>query len=317
MNILDVKKDIRTKTFKPFYIFTGEEIGIMSIYIQKIAEVVGTKPTELEKMSDVVSNISGNSLFKQKKVFVVRDDSEFLKHEEVWDKFLDGSIQKDNIVILVLYALDKRSKLYKTYIDTIVEFKRLNESVLSVYAQREIDLSECDTMSLINICECDYSRMLTEIDKIKQYKSSYRGIMSDAEAFRELINDGAIYIPPRDTIFECVDVILKRQYKKAFELLYEAYDIGENPLALLSVLYTNAKQVLQVQSSEPGSDIEKATDMTPWQVKCAKNRTGYYRNGELVYLLRLLQDTEKKIKIGDIEDSIAMDYVLVNLLLCG
>ena len=313
MDILDVKKDIREKTFKPFYIFTGEEIGIMSIYIKKMAEMIGTKPTELEKMSDVVSNISGNSLFKKRKLFVVRDDSEFLKNEGAWSKFSDGSIQKDNIVILVLYALDKRSKFYKAYTDTIIEFKRLNESILSVYAQREINLSDENTLDLINICESDYSRMMLEIDKIKQYVEAERDT-TVSEAFVKLVDDGTIYLPPQDAIFECVDVILRRKGKRAFDLLYDCYDYGENPLALLSVLYTNTKQTLQVQASETGSDIEKATDMTAWQVKCAKNRAGYYRNGELVHLLRLLQDTEKRIKIGEIESDIAVDYVLANLL---
>ena len=314
MNILDVKKDIREKALKPFYIFTGEEIGIMHIYINKMAEVIGTKPTELEHMSDIVSSVSGNSLFKTRKLFVVRDDAEFLKHENVWEQFEKGTIQGDNIVVLVLYSLDKRSKLYKTYESTIVDFKRLNESVLSVYAQRELDLTDDDALDLIYVCESDYSRMMLEIDKIKQYTQSERDT-SVSDAFTELLNDGTIYVPPKDAIFDFVDVILRGQINKAFDLLYESYAVGENVLALISVLYTNTKQLLQVQSADANTNLEKATDMTAWQIKCAKQRVGHYKNGDLVYLMRLLQDVERKIKLGEIEDSIAMDYILVNFLM--
>ena len=309
MDILDVKKDIREKHLKPFYIFTGEEIGIMSIYIKKMAETIGTVPTELEKMSDILSNVSGNSLFNQKKLFVVRDDAEFVKHEERWSKFFDGSIQRDNIVILVLYTLDKRSKLYKAYSDTITEFKRLNESVLSVYVQREIDLSDSD--DLLYVCESDYSRTMLEIDKIKQYAEAKN--ITPTDAFDMLLKDGTIYVPPQDAVFDCVSVILKRKPKKAYELLKQSYDIGENPLVLLSVLYTNAKQVLQAQSADTGADLTKITTMTPYQIKCAKEKAGFYKNRELVRLMRLIQDTEKKIKMGEIEADIAMDYVLANL----
>lgn len=311
MDILDVKKDIREKHLKPFYIFTGEEIGIMSIYIKKMAETIGTVPTELEKMSDILTNVSGNSLFNQKKLFVVRDDAEFVKHEERWSKFFDGSIQRDNIVILVLYTLDKRSKLYKAYSDTITEFKRLNESVLSVYVQREIDLSDSDVLDLLYVCESDYSRTMLEIDKIKQYAEAKN--ITPTDAFDMLLKDGTIYIPPQDAVFDCVSVILKRKPKKAYELLKQSYDIGENPLVLLSVLYTNAKQVLQAQSADTGADLSKITDMTQYQIRCAKEKAGFYKNRELVRLMRLIQDTEKKIKMGEIEADIAMDYVLANL----
>lgn len=137
--------------------------------------------------------------------------------------------------------------------------------------------------------------------------------MTYDEAFEKLVNDGVVFVPPYDAIFDFVDAVLKRKVKLAYNLYQQCRDIGESNLALLSVLFTNAKAVLQVQSCT-SKDIAKSTGLTGWQIKCAKDKCGYYRNRELVQMMRIVQNTEKGIKTGEIEEGIAIEYVLVNVL---
>lgn len=137
--------------------------------------------------------------------------------------------------------------------------------------------------------------------------------MTYDEAFEKLVNDGVVFVPPYDAIFDFVDAVLKRKVKLAYNLYQQCRDIGESNLALLSVLFTNAKAVLQVQSCT-SKDIAKSTGLTGWQIKCAKDKCGYYRNRELVQMMRIVQNTEKGIKTGEIEESMAIEYVLVNVL---
>ena len=135
--------------------------------------------------------------------------------------------------------------------------------------------------------------------------------MTHDEAFEILLKDGTIYKPPKDAIFDFVDAFLKRQ-ERVFDLLDQCYKVGESTLALISVLYTNAKQVLQVQSCK--GDAEKSTGMTAWQVKCAREKSGRFSNGELVRLMKLCQEVEKNIKIGQIDEQIAMDFIISKVL---
>ena len=314
VEIIDVKQHIREKKLLPFYCFTGEETGIMNIYIKKMAEVINANLVSADRVSEIVYSTTNTALFQNCKIFVIHDDPDFLKHEEVWEDYVSGKVLKNNVLILVLNSLDKRSKFYKTYNSSIVEFKHLNSSILSVYASREIDLSDDNMSLLIDLCENDYSRLFLEIDKIKQYCSQNNANMSQNEAFLTLLKEGAIYCPPRDAIFDFADAVLRHQVNRAYNLLNESYAIGEHKLALLSVLYSNTKQVLQVQSCPKGSNISKTTGLTDWQIRCAKDRMGFYRTGDLVYIMRIIQDTEKKIKQGIIEEDYAVDYVLANIL---
>lgn len=312
MDILEVKQHIKNKQLLPFYCFTGEETGIMRICINKMAECINAELVFADTVADILYSSMNTSLITGRKIFVIRDDLEFLKHEDVWSDFTDGKMQKNNILILTLQALDKRSKFYKTYESTITEFKRLNSSILSTYLKHEINLSEQNTKSLIEICENDYSRMLLEADKIKNY-SDVENVDNDT-AFIKLVNDGTINRPPQDAIFSFVDAVLRHQVNRAYELLMDCYAIGESRLALLSVLYTNAKQMLQVQSCPSGADVSKTTGLTGWQIKCAREKIGFYKIGDLVYIMRIIQNTEKGIKQGRIEEEVSVDCVLANIL---
>lgn len=99
----------------------------------------------------------------------------------------------------------------------------------------------------------------------------------------------------------------------AFELLYEDYRAGENPLTLLSVLYMSFKQMLQVQSCQ-GKDISGITGLSIPQVKAIQRKIGSYRIEELIRAMKLISDTVYNIKAGGISADIATDYVLVNIL---
>lgn len=311
MKIEDVKKDIKSKTPKTFYIFTGEEVGIRDIYINKIAETIGTKPKRYESLKDCIEMVTNQSFLSTRECCVIQDDNEFLKAEDSWRNFSDDNIQGDNIIILSYNTLDKRSKFYKAYKDTIVVFERLKTALLTKYAQQKIDLSVTDCETLIGICENDYSRMLHEIDKIKAYSDAKH--ISTSSAMIDLIRQGTIYLPPEDAIFDFVNAVLKRQVTKAYSLYEECKEIGESNMALLSVLFTSAKQVYQVQGTY-SDNMTQTTGLTAYQVKCAKENSGHYSLDELKAMLRCIQYAEKSIKTGMMEESVAIDYVLVHVL---
>lgn len=308
MTVLDVKHDIMNKTIKPFYVFTGEEVEVMREYIHKIAETIESEIYPIDHISDVFAGLSTNSLFNIRKCYLVWDDKEFLSSEN-WDNVIHR--EDENVIILVLSDIDKRGKFYKAHKDDITFFDRLGTELLSVYIERQIDLSDEATRALCEVCESDYGRILLEIDKVRLY-SKATGV-TPTKALETLLNEGTIHVPDRDVIFEFADAVCRRKIKLAFELLYEDYRAGENPLTLLSILYTSFKQMLQVQSCQ-GSDISGITGLSIPQVKAIQRKIGAYRVGELVEAMKLISDTVYNIKAGGISADIAVDYVLVSIL---
>ena len=307
MNITDVKTHIKNKKIQSYYIFAGDEIEVQRIYINKIAEVLGYEVVRADCISDVWPSIITPTLFDKPCVYVVRDDKDLLQDEKLNNNLTSDKLN-GNVIINLITTVDKRTKWYKANSDKIVLFERLSDEVLIKYIQRITTLNRRNCERLIAICDSDYSQILLEIDKIKRFNNDNHN-----EAFEQLLSEGAIYQPPKDAIFDLVDAILKRQIDRVYNLFEQCKEIGEANLVILSVLYKNTKQVLQVQACE-SSDICNSTGLTSWQVRCAKDKCGNYSIGELVNILKLIQKIQKGILTGQIEDSMSVEYLLVNIL---
>jgi DNA polymerase III delta subunit len=311
MDLSTVKAQIKSKQLDKFYIFTGEEIKVMDIYIQQIAKVFNAKVSRADSLADIYGNMKNRSFIQMRQVYVIRDDKDFLSNEKL-QADIEQRNASESIIIFVYTAIDKRTSFAKKYSDKIVTFDLLKEDTLAKYISKDINLNEKNTQLLIEVGEHNYNQILLEIDKIKQYRDNNEYTNDDDTAFTVLLKSGVIHQPARDAIFDFVDAVLRDKKKLAFDLLEQSYTVGEANVVLLSVLYTNTKQVLQVQSYNGNGKITDATGLTPWQVKCAKDKANYYSNGDLVYLMRLIRRVEKGIKIGEIEDAMSMYYVLVN-----
>lgn len=309
MDVAKLKSQIQSKKLDSFYIFTGEEWYLQRLYIQQIAKRFNNRLNSVDDAKTLFTQLSRRSIVSQNSAYVLRDDAEIIKKPELIDTL--KSVIAENVVILVLSSVDKRTKIYKTYKDSFIEFCTLEHAVLKRHVHKEIALSDSNTDKLIEVCEGNYGRILLEIDKIKQAQNAY-GDSADV-VFKGLLEDKIIYVPPYDAIFNFVDEVLLHHVNSAYSALDNCKRIGESALAILTVLYNNAKQVLQVQSYH-GNDLAKATGLTAFQIKCARQRCNVYSIGDLVYMLQLIQQIEVDIKLGNIAEPMAIDYLLVNVL---
>jgi len=315
MDVSTLKAKIKSKQIPHYLIFTGPEWKVQQIYIRQIAKVLGIEVVYLDNYSEVYSKIRSRTLTSSSKLFLLRDDTEIQSSDKITTQHITDSL-KDNFLIHILTTTDKRKKYYKENQDRIVDFEPLSDSALKKYIKREVNLSDKNCQRLIEVCEHDYGRCLLEINKIYcyVYDAELNGYdMEWDEAFEDLLEDGTIYQPPYDAIFDLVSAILDRKVNKAFDLLQQSYAVGEATMVMLSVLYNNAKAVLQVQSYK-GDNLSKATGLTGWQIKNAKPHVRKYSDKELIHMMQMIQKVESGIKTGQIEDEIAMLYLLVSVL---
>lgn len=312
MDVVEIKNHIQTKSLNSFYILTGVEWQVQKIYINMIAQASGKELKYIDSISDVYSKLGSKSFINKTYVYVMRDDKELVQNEKLQSRL--ESIIGQNILILLLTSPDKRTKFYKTYKDVICDFEPLKPAVLAKYIDKEISLSNENTDKLMQICEYDYGRCLLEIDKIKQYRLGYgEKEIFDNDAFMMLLKEGTIYQPPKDAIFDFIDAVLDRKVNLAYKLYHECLGVGEAVMVMLTVLYNNAKALLQVQSCK-SADIGKSTGLTSFQIFGAKKHLNTYKDGELVYIMRLCQRCQQGIVTGAMDEDNVMEYILCQIL---
>ena len=315
MEVSALKIMIANKGIPNYLIFTGPEWKVQEIYINQIAKVKNANIVRLDSYREVYSRLRSKAFLSPCNVFVVRDDTDIQTNDKITLQSIVDAL-KDNVFIHILTVADKRKKYYKDNQKRIVDFQPLVPNILKKYIKREIDLSDRNCDILMEICEYSYGRCLLEIDKIKRFAQAHPEEFDDVgfdTYFEKLLEDGTIYEPPYDAIFDLVDAILDRKPQKTFDLLQQSYESGEATMVMLSVLYNNAKSLLQVQAYE-GNNLAKASGLSGWEIKNAKKHLNKYSVQELIRMVQRIQSVEIGIKTGKIEDEFAMEYLLCGIL---
>lgn len=313
MQLHELQKHLMDGRVNDLYMFTGEEVGIMDIYIEKIIIASGLISMKLDTVADAYSKMTQRRMSKENRVFIVRYDADFTKDEKAWDKVSELSSKSNDILILVFGTIDKRSKFWKRHEGVIAEFEKVSPEVLTKHIQKKLMLSTPDANCLGEMCELNYSRTMLEIDKVNHFCNASG--CTHAVGFEHLKTQGVIYQPIGDITFKLTDAIATRQYSQVGKYLTQAKAKLEPEILVLSVLYNTFKQILMVQGLGSDTvDASRRTGLTAWQVKMAIDKKGHYSIAELIGALRTIQFVEKGIKIGQIDADIALEYTIVNIM---
>lgn len=317
MELVDLMKRISSNDIPHFLILFGEEQTILNIYLTHILEATNTKRISADSVAYVMQNINKKSLDKSIKLYVVQDDMTFLKAEDSWETVRNTS-NKDYI-ILRYHSLDKRSAFVKKNQQNIVEFSRLTKEVLQTYICKDLpDLSEKNSSKLVEYCNYDYGRILMEIDKIKQWQEHYtnnEGTPKTDSVFKLLDKQGLFHKEIGDITFELTNAVLGGYSQTAIQKLDEAKRKGEPAMMIVSILYNGFRNLLAYQGL--GSNKQGAmerTGMTKGELYgCTKN-VGGYSISEVKRNMLKCQEVEAGIKMGTIDEDIALEYVVLSCL---
>lgn len=305
MNPLEIKKQIIDNKFNPIYYFAGDEWKIMNLYIHKIADTSNSRLVFTDSITGIINNIKNKSLIDGRTVYAINDDKEFMLNEKLWNKI--AQLNSNDILIFTFTSIDKRSKFYKHFKSDITMFDKLNDSTLINYINNAIALKNEYALKLIEICEHDYGHIMSEINKLKNYREDVN------IGFERLIKNGTIHIPAKDALFDFIDAILKRDQRLSYALYEECKRSEEANLVILLNLFNNTRMTYQVQSFMGNGDICQITGLKQGQIYACQNRLYRYTNEELIDIMRLIQRTESSIKQGTLAEDIAIEYLLANI----
>lgn len=313
MELVDLMKRISSNDIPHFLILFGEEQTILNIYLTHILEVTNTKRISADSVSYIMQNINKKRFDKSIRLYVVQDDMAFLRAEDSWET-VRNTPTKDYI-ILRYHSLDKRSAFVKKNQQNLVEFSRLTKEVLQTYISKDLpDLSEKNSSKLVEYCNYDYGRILMEIDKIRQY-SSVRTYLTIDSCFVQLDKQGLFHKEIGDITFELTNAVLGGYPETAIQKLDEAKRKGEPAMMIVSILYNGFRNLLAYQGL--GSNKQGAmerTGMTKGELYgCTKN-VGGYSIIEVKRNMLKCQEIEAGIKMGTIDEDIALEYAVLSCL---
>lgn len=295
-----LKKELDNGVFRPFYIFTGEEKEVMFKYIKRI----DPNPKTVEHIEQFKEIARSSMLFRIGGTFVLHNNRDIL--QATAQELLSAVEQSGMRLILCFDKIDSRVKFFKELKGFIVEFEKYTEQQLSGYIQGIIDVDSRLASIIAVYCGNDVARIEMECDKLQR---------SGKEITLELVNE-LIMPSPEDKIFEMVDSLLKKDKERTFELFRDLKELKESPIKMVSIIYTKIKQVLQVQMYADLDNVSIAgkTGLSFYQINMTKELIGKHSLDELASMLKLVQETEVKMKTGQVDIDLGMEFLLLKIL---
>lgn len=317
MTIIDLKNQIMKNCLTNVYIFVGEEIGIMNIYLNQMAKTLNMPVTRAESVASIYAECTSKSMFGNTTGFyVIRNDKDITKEEKAYQ-----SLSKDigkNVIVLLYDKVDSRLKFGKFFKDQTITFEKLAPNVLKSYVKKACSgLSDKNCEHLIELCSGSYDLCMLEIDKILHYQETTydRDDYKDSvdHCFDVLLKSGVIYQPEESDVFKWTEAVCNRNRKEAFKLERVLRDNGTQSINMLGTLYNSMKSVMLIQCCT-GQHVCEITGLDNRQVYFNKKYVGKYKTGELVRNVKLISRVVDGIKNGLYDDTYATRFVLCNIL---
>lgn len=301
MNIKDLNLQIRKGELDHFYIFYGDEIGLQNLYIQQLSK--GKVAQRVDDFASIMKKVTTkNTVFgkaNDDRVYIIRDDSIFMKTEKAWDIEI-----KSGIVILLVTALDKRSKFYKHFKDKTIEFKPASTGQCVKLLKGHITGAVGDLEYFVESCNNDYNTIFSNLDKLKR--------LGYKEVTRQLIDD-LIVKADNGNVFDLATYVIRQDGVGAITELNKILGAGENAIGILSVLYNRLKECILVEGYRGEYNIAKATGLNPWVCKSilADNNI---QSAALLHALRIVDKYDRGIKMGIYEPQAAATGCVIEIL---
>lgn len=262
---------------------------------------------DLEETSflNILETLDTINLFGGKKIVICQNLNK-LDEEEKFINYLENP--SNNILILTNNdKLDERKKVFKelknytTIIEPDLDLFNYIKHLFNNYQinPRAIRLLEEYTND-------DYNRINNEIEKLKQYKSEDKII--DVKDIEEIVNKNN-----NDTIFNLIDALSSENKKKAFDIYNNLIKSGEDEIKILGMIANNFRLIFQTKiliKKNSEKEIINILKMHPYVIRKAIEKSYFYREDELIKIIKKIGEVDLKIKKG-----IAKKEILVPILL--
>lgn len=206
---------------------------------------------------------------------------------------------------------DKRTALFKLLQkEKSEEFEKLQGYKLTKWIEEEISkrggkISSRNAEKLASFVGNDLNQLENEIAKLVSFK--------DRKEIGSEDIDLLVKAKLSSNIFDLVDAVGERNYKKAAKFTHELLEQGENEIYILTMVVRQIRNLILISDLKDRFDklqIAKETGIHPYAVQKTLLQTKNFGFEDLKRIYQELLDTDISIKTGEREPRLALDLLV-------
>ncbi|NQN51264.1 DNA polymerase III subunit delta [Streptococcus suis] len=252
------------------------------------------------------------------------DKKRYLTDDELkqFEAYLENPVETTRLIILAPGKLDSKRRLVKLLKrdGLVLEANLLKEMELKNHFQNEVGrLGLRMDPDVFHYLMVKSNFDFAEVSKNLVFLQSYRG--QNAISLADI--DAAIPKTLQDNIFDLTQLVLQSKMDEANHLVRDLRLQGEDEIKLIAIMLTQFRTYLQVQIlHEQGRGeqqiVTALSDLSgrktnPYQVKYALRDSRNLSVGFLKKVVKLLIETDYKIKTGQFDKDYLFDIALLRI----
>lgn len=318
-----VTEDIKNNSFKPVYLFFGEEVYLKQQYKKKLRDAILPDGDTMNlsiysgkgiNVDEVIAQAETMPFFAEHRLILL-EGSGFFKNASPQLAEYIPAIPEGSILLFVEDEVDKRGRLYKAVKakGRVVEFtaqdeKTLTKWILGILKQENKQITRSAMTLLLERTGTDMERIRQELEKLVCY-------CMDQEAISEEDVQMICCTQTENKIFDMINAMAEKKQKRAMELYYDLLALKEPPMRILYLITRQFNLLMQVKELRrdgyDGKTIGERLKMAGFIVR------NYMRQAECFTLDRLKQavndcvEMEEAVKTGRMNDVMSVELLLV------
>lgn len=318
-----VLKDIKNETYKPVYLFYGEEDYLKYQYRDRLCRALNPDGDTMNFTSfegkglsqgEIIDLAETMPFFAPRRVILLQDTGFFKNQAPELAAYME-TLPDYLCMIFVEQEVDKRSKMFKAVkkAGSAVEFSTQDEKTLMRWVLGQMKregkkITQRDMELFLTKTGTDMGNIDRELEKLLCYTMG-RDVITGEDI------EAVCTTQINNKIFEMVRAVAEKQQKKALDLYYDLLALKEPPMRILFLLARQFNLLLQVKElAASGTDqatMAKRTGLQAFVVRNYVRYAGKYTEEELKEAVRAFTQAEEDVKTGRMEDVLSVELLIV------
>ena len=321
MKYIELKASLKNK-IENAYLISGDDRYLCYDALKKIEDALSITIKDMNSVTISGDKVSAKDIVESANMYpfgdeyrlVVVKDFDRAKNKEEY-KVIENYLKTPLTSTVIVFFNPDSAEFYKGMANlTAIDCSKIEPKVISAYvknnlAKNEIQASEEAIENLILFCDSDMTRITNELEKLIAYVADTKTLTADI--VKEFVVQDKEY-----QVFELAEFIAKGESKKAMDLVDSFMIKPGSAFVILSPLFNNYRRALFVSINKDKTPAELASmlGVKEFAIKMLKNQIAKFSPKQLKQIVDMIAEYDKKIKIGEIKENVAIKTIVINIL---
>ncbi len=212
-----------------------------------------------------------------------------------------------NVTNLIISA-KKIKKEITSYCPVVIELPEIEAWQVHKYIQGVCEgLNDTQVERLAKSCNYDLHKLDVEMAKLKVFAPAAQSGLFDVFMSSDLLGNCV-----EETIYDLTNSLQTRNIEKIKIILKNISKIDIESTGLITLLSNNFKKLIKVWLAK--NPTEASTGLKSNQIWAINKLPRTYSKDQLLKILKMVNDTEYKLKNGELSENLIIDYLMTSVL---